>query len=64
MKLNILTYLALEKSNHQLYEVLSLIAVMLILLAFVIYIFTKKYKKEEVRAPLEDDNTENSLYSK
>ncbi|MDQ8140440.1 hypothetical protein [Chryseobacterium sp. CFS15] len=64
MKLNILTYLALEKSNHQLYEVLSLIAVMLILLAFVIYIFTKKYKKEEVRAPLEDDNTENSLDSK
>ncbi|WP_445430811.1 hypothetical protein [Chryseobacterium indoltheticum] len=64
MKLNILTYLALEKSNHQLYEVLSLIAVMLILLAFVIYIFTKKYKKEEVRAPLEDDNTENSVDSK
>ncbi len=64
MKLNILTYLALEKSNHQLYEVLSLIAVMLIFLAFVIYIFTKKYKKEEVRAPLEDDNTENSVDSK
>jgi len=50
-----------EPEQHGMYEVLSLISFMLIFLAIVIYIFTKRYKREEVRAPLEDDNSEDTL---
>jgi uncharacterized membrane protein len=50
-----------EPEQHGMYEVLSVISFMLIFLAIVIYIFTKRYKREEVRAPLEDDNSEDTL---
>lgn len=64
MKLNILTLLFVEKETSGLYEALSLISIMLIFLALVIYIFTRKYSRDEVRAPLEDDNTGDSLHKK
>ncbi len=55
---NLIVVLFSETDKNGMYEVLSLISLMLIFLAFVIYIFTRKYKKEEVRAPLEDDHPE------
>lgn len=64
MKLNVLTLLFVEKEASGLYEVLSLISIMLIFLALVIYIFTRRYTRDEVRAPLEDDNTEDSVHQK
>ncbi|MBW8523735.1 CcoQ/FixQ family Cbb3-type cytochrome c oxidase assembly chaperone [Chryseobacterium chendengshani] len=64
MKINVLTPMFVEKETTGLYEVLSLISIMLILLAVVIYIFTRKYTRDEVRAPLEDDNTTDSAHQK
>ncbi|MCY0976901.1 hypothetical protein PGH12_07010 [Chryseobacterium wangxinyae] len=64
MKLKVITLLFRQKDSALPYEVLSVIAIMLLLLAFVIYVFIKKYSKDEIRAPLEDDGAEESSFKK
>ncbi|MBW7674169.1 hypothetical protein [Chryseobacterium chendengshani] len=64
MKDKVITLLFGQKDSALPYEVLSVIAMMLLLLAFVIYVFIKKYSKDEIRAPLEDDDLEESSFKK
>jgi cbb3-type cytochrome oxidase subunit 3 len=55
MKDTVTTLLFVDKEHYGMYEVLSTISIMLLVLAIVLYIFTKKHQREQVRAPLEDD---------
>ena len=43
------------KDDYGMYEFLFTMSLMLVIFAAVLYIFVKKYPREEVRAPLEDD---------
>lgn len=60
MKKNFITIQAVEKEHYGMFEVLSTISAMLMILAIVLYVFTRKHRREEVRAPLEDDGTKKS----
>jgi len=46
----------IAEANWEMVPILSLLFFMLIFLFLVIYIFTRRYRKEEVNAPLDDDD--------
>ncbi|MCW3170633.1 hypothetical protein OMO38_19055 [Chryseobacterium sp. 09-1422] len=54
---NLIIVLLADKEDYGMFEVLSTISVMLLILAIVLYVFTRKHRREEVRAPLEDDGS-------
>jgi len=56
MKSSMIVFLFLETDQSVKYGIMSLFCVMLLFLVLVIYIFSKKYSRDEVRAPLDDDN--------
>jgi Ca2+/Na+ antiporter len=54
---NLIIILFADKEHYGMFEVLSTISVMLLILAVVLYVFTRKHRREEVRTPLEDDGS-------